>query len=303
MIIWLASYPRSGNTLLRTVIKQTMNLGSYSDEITPPIVGLTDHAKEKFGNLSFEGPWESFYHQASNSEDVFLVKTHLPPRDNQPVIYVIRDGRAATESYAAYHRRFVLDQKTHPSILELMLGDDYYGDWSSHYRMWHARMDARLMLVKFEELVNADRSLLEKLKEFLDFKGDIKPFQNPMEILHLENPDFFRAGKTLWNTSSEWVDELESLFIALHGKLLLQLDFVSPLEYETALEMSGENAVRLIELANRGFYERNTWHAVAQAKERVIQELLNKNSRAPDKNQDRSTLLTGLIKKIKSWGL
>lgn len=304
MIVWLASYPRSGNTLLRTVIKQTMNLGSYSDEIIRPIVGLSDRAKENFGNLSFEGSWESFYHKATNSENVFLVKTHLPPRDNQPVIYVVRDGRAATESYAAYHRSFVPDQTFCPSIVELMLGDDYYGDWSTHYCMWSARKGSRLMLVKFEELVSADETLLEKLKSFLNFKGKIKLFENPMEKLHLDNPDFFRSGQTKWKSSSVWPDELESLFVALHGKLLLQFNFISPSEYELALEKSGGTSLRLIQLANRGFCERNAWHAAAQAKEQVIQELLHANSsQAPGKIKDPNTLVNNLIKKVKSWGL
>jgi len=41
MIIWLASYPRSGNTLLRTVIKSCMGIDSYSDQDIRPIVGLS----------------------------------------------------------------------------------------------------------------------------------------------------------------------------------------------------------------------------------------------------------------------
>jgi hypothetical protein len=32
MIVWLASYPRSGNTLLRTILKRCLDLDSYADE-------------------------------------------------------------------------------------------------------------------------------------------------------------------------------------------------------------------------------------------------------------------------------
>ena len=32
MILWLASYPRSGNTLLRTIVHQTMGIGCYDSE-------------------------------------------------------------------------------------------------------------------------------------------------------------------------------------------------------------------------------------------------------------------------------
>src|SRR6185437_16369502 len=37
MIVWLASYPRSGNTLLRTVLYQTLGCGSCSAEIDPDV--------------------------------------------------------------------------------------------------------------------------------------------------------------------------------------------------------------------------------------------------------------------------
>ncbi len=274
MIVWLASYPRSGNTLLRTVLKQSMGLGSYSDEIIRPIVGLTDHAKEWIGDLSFESSWDSFYHQASNSKNIFLVKTHLPPRDNQPVIYVVRDGRMATESYAGYHKSFSPNSKFCPSILELMLGDDYYGDWSSHYRMWNSRTEGELLLVRFEELVNADRQLLERLRMTVGFEGELKLFENPMEKLHLENPNFFRSGQTSWKKSSQWTENLEALFIALHGDLLLQFGYLGSPEYEVALEKLDPMAVRLIELANRGFLERSAWYTEAHSKEKVIQQLL-----------------------------
>lgn len=288
MIIWLASYPRSGNTLLRTVLKQTMDLGSYSDEIMRPIVGLTDRAKEDIGDLSFEGSWDSFYHQASSSKDIYLVKTHLPPRDNQPVIYVLRDGRAATESYAAYHKSFAPDPKFCPSILELMFGDDYYGDWTSHYRMWNSRAERKLLLVRFEELVNADKLLLERLQMFIGFEGEVKPFENPREKLHLENPSFFRGGKANWEKSSQWTEELEAFFIAVHGDLLLQLGYLSFSDREMALGKLNPMAVRLIELANRGFSERNAWHYGAQSKEKVIQQLLLERQETTARNTSRA---------------
>ena len=274
MIVWLASYPRSGNTLLRTVFKQTMDLGSYSDENILPSVGHTDQAMQGFGNLTFENSWESFYHQASSSKEIFLVKTHQPPRDNQPVIYVVRDGRAATESYAAYHKSFAPDPKFCPSILELMLGDDYYGDWSSHYRIWNSRTEGDLLLVRFEELVNADRQLLERLRMFVGFDGEVKLFDNPLQKLNLENPDFFRSGHTDWQGGEQWTEKLIYFFIALHGDLLIQLGYIDVTEREVALKKLDQMEVRLLELANKGFSERNSWHYEAHLKEKIIQQLL-----------------------------
>jgi hypothetical protein len=90
MIIWLASYPRSGNTLLRTLLKQTMGLSSKSDSMDE-----NHHAKEDgswsriVGVDGFDSDWTTFYRQACDSGEVHLVKTHGPPIDDQPAIYVV----------------------------------------------------------------------------------------------------------------------------------------------------------------------------------------------------------------------
>lgn len=276
MIVWLASYPRSGNTLLRTVFKQTMSLGSYSDEIMMPSVGHTDLAKQSYGSLIYDGSWDSFYQRACSSKDTFLVKTHLPPHDNQPVIYVVRDGRAATESYASYHSNFMQDTQVPSSILELMLGDDYYGDWSTHYHMWNSRAQGSLLEVRFEELVSPDNYLLEKLRDFVGFNGEIKPFKNPMHKLHLENPNFFRSGHIDWHGGDQWTEKLKCFFITLHGDLLIQLGYINVMERDVALSKLDPMEIRLIELAKRSFIERNAMRYDAHFKEKVIKQLLLK---------------------------
>jgi len=281
MIIWLASYPRSGNTLLRTIFKQTMGLSSYSDEIMLPSIGHTDLAKQTYGNRNYEGSWDSFYYQASNSKETFLIKTHLPPCDDQPAIYVVRDGRAATESYATYHSSFTKDLQTPPSILELMLGDDYYGDWASHYRAWNSRGLKNLLQVRFEELVNADEILLGKLKAFVDFDGEVRPFENPRNELHSENPNFFRSGHTDWLKGKQWPEKLEYIFIALHGDLLIELSYIQDHEKDLAVKKLNETEISLIGMANKGFIQRNSIRHDAFAKEKVIKQLLDKKIVVP----------------------
>ncbi len=301
MIVWLASYPRSGNTLLRTVFKQTMDAGSYSDEIMMPTVGHTDVAMQSYGNLIYEGSWDSFYLQASSSKDIFLVKTHLPPRDYQPVIYVLRDGRAATESYASYHNSFVHNSQTPSSILELMLGDDYYGDWSFHYRMWNSRTQGRLLEVRFEDLVNPNINLLEKLRVFAGLDSEIKPFENPMNKLHLENPNFFRFGHTDWHGGEQWTEKLKYFFIALHGDLLINLGYIDIVERDVALSKLDQMEVRLVELANRGFIERNTIRNEAYRKEKVIQQFLSEKQAITNNILGHGwlTRIFGLLRKSK----
>jgi hypothetical protein len=275
MIIWLASYPRSGNTLLRTVLSQTMGLGSYSDVERPLEYRLHADARKSFGNLEFSGSWNDFYHHACNSKELFLIKTHCAPRDDHPAIYVVRDGRAATESYLAFHQSFTDESAPHPrSLLALSLGDDYYGDWSSHYQIWNPPAQTRRLLLRFEDLEHADQTLLDRLQQFVGYQGQVRPFVNPFLQLQSVNPEFFRHGTSTWQADAAWTEELQAIFIALHGELLEQLAYISPEQRHAARAKLSANTLQLIQMANQGFAQRNAWHLEAQAKEQVIQEFI-----------------------------
>lgn len=275
MIIWLASYPRSGNTLMRTVIKSSLEIDSYSDEAIRPIVGLSSEQKKSFGHIEYEGSWDEFYYTATNSDRVYLVKTHLPPKDEQPVIYVIRDGRAATESYTAFHKSFQSNTNGSSSLYQLMVGDDYYGDWSYHYQNWASRTNCQFLLLRFEELVDADSRLVNKIAEFIKYSGDIKRFQNPMSDLNQENPQFFRKGEKKWTRPKHWQHFDEALFLFLHQELMLSMNYIHDEELKQAIAMLEPNYFPVLELARRGFEQRNIWLREAEAKELVIKGLIS----------------------------
>lgn len=222
MIIWLASYPRSGNTLLRTLLKQTMGLGSYSDEFPPPNIGFTEAAQEEFGHLPLIGAWESFYEMAIASKNIYLVKTHLPPRDDQPVIYVVRDGRSSLVSYHKYHRKFFPEHSG--GLIELVLGADYYGGWSEHYENWTSG-GRKFLLLHYEELVNGSPDLLQSIAQFVGHDETLLKWSNPFNRLHKENPDFFRVGKTEWQGAPGWSELINGVFFLLHGDLMNMLGY------------------------------------------------------------------------------
>jgi hypothetical protein len=248
-----------------------MGLGSYSDELA--IVEFTALAKEEFGHLPLPEPWESFYEKGISSEKMYPVKTHLPPRDNQPAIYIVRDGRAATDSYAAYHKSFQPNPIFCPTLLDLILGNDYYGSWSSHYHAWTSRANGRYLLLRYEQLVSADMPLLEKIASFIGYHGEISQFVNPFDKLHQEKPDFFRNGGPVWQRPDHWSEEQEALFLDLHGDVMQQLQYIDESE---RINAKGRLSPLLIELTHsikKTFEERNYWLHEAEAKERVIKQL------------------------------
>jgi len=226
--------------------------------------------------VEYKEDWNSFYYKATVSDAIYLVKTHLPPRDHQPAIYIVRDGRSATDSYAAYHQSFQPDPKGIATIRQLMLGDDYYGNWSSHYSKWQQRDESSRLLIRFEELVEPRVELVNKIAKFIGHQGKVKPFVNLMNDTHQKNPAFFRQGKITWQQPSHWSEIDEAVFIVLHQEILLSLQYVDIKEIQDANALIDQNYLSFLTLAVQGFDQRNFWLHQAEAKEHVIQQLFKK---------------------------
>lgn len=220
MIVWLASYPRSGNTLLRTVLSECFGLASTSDEPEPT---EASRATGMIGGLALPDDWNRFYAEATASSTLHLVKTHLPPRDGQGAIYVIRDGRSAVVSY--YHFNRTYHPAEAPSLLELALGSGYYGGWADHCKTWIAR--AGTLMVRFEDLVHGDLPTLNRIATQIGHTRPIRPWVSPFASLKLAVPEFFREGALQFNRPSIWTDLVDEAFFAGNGDVMEQLGYAA----------------------------------------------------------------------------
>ena len=59
MIVWLASYPRSGNTLTRTIFKNVFDIDTYSDEVRKK--DSWEEINQSIGHIDFEGGGYELY--------------------------------------------------------------------------------------------------------------------------------------------------------------------------------------------------------------------------------------------------
>jgi hypothetical protein len=271
LIIWLASFPRSGNTLLRQVLSGALGLGSYSDEPGDEDISkqLAD-VSHTVGLLEIKESWKDFYKRATQSDEVFLVKTHRPPTDNQPAIYVIRDGRKALLSYEHYHRRCTPSPR--PDLLGLVLGMDYYGGWTEHFQRWvNGRRDT--LVVGFEELVNPTPETLLKLAEFTRSKSIPSAWNNPFDQLQARNPGFFREGRVTWEPPLDWTPWINSVYMHLHGDLMLQRGYVEALEVESARNAVGEDVSTLLSIISDLIRDRTDLRSVCDDRLAVIDGL------------------------------
>src|SRR5947209_9405031 len=145
--VWIASYPRSGNTLLRLILAECFELGTKSK-----------YPESSEAVLAFFGG-----HLAGER---YLTKTHDPPEDDNPAIYLIRDGRATIVSYYHYCRDYGLPV----SMENVIRGTVGFGSWSGHYDAWNPFKRPQTIVVRYEELAKNMEAPLERIAAFLGIR-------------------------------------------------------------------------------------------------------------------------------------
>jgi hypothetical protein len=222
LLIWLASYPRSGNTFVRIVLNEVFGIKSMSlhgdadERVFSPKPGVV----EAIGHLASDLQGDELINWARRSTETYVIKTHEPPATNDPAIYVVRDGRSALVSYFHYLNKVESFPITYQDVID---GNVYGGSWSEHFYAWHPLSRSRTLLLRYED-VTKDRDHLEhQLGDFFSMKpgpGSRRSFAE----LHSLYPDFFRRGDDSAN-----IQELQPYLdrvLARHGSLLRVLGYI-----------------------------------------------------------------------------
>jgi hypothetical protein len=172
------------------------------------------------GLTRFEGTWEEFYASATESSEPVFINTHDAPDDQAPAVYVVREGRNATESFFHYHQNVAQDPC---DWIDLILGRVFpYLSWGGHLDAWNPLERPRTLLLSFEDLVGNPEAVLEQLAEFIGLP-QVQPWQNPFQKHRAEDPAFFRQGKK--EGSKDFPSELLATFRALHGDWMQRLGY------------------------------------------------------------------------------
>ena len=191
-LVWLASYPRSGNTFLRTILWQCFALRSAS--IYPSDLGGNRKLEEYVGHIE-HGPDR---HIRFPENSIPLVKTHEHAEDKNPAIYVIRDGRAASVSlWRFYDKSLPLE-----AIIE---GRHRFGTWSDHVQSWNPWERPSTLLLRYEDMRSNLVSVLRSISEFLG-----------RDILRADIPD----RDTIARQDGRWVRPKSDWRSDLSGVLL-----------------------------------------------------------------------------------
>jgi len=149
--VWLASYPRSGNTFLRTILFHCFGLKSgsvYPMDVSDDLVPYVGHIEHKDRKIDFA------------DQLPMLVKTHTMPMDDRRTIYVVRDGRPASVSLWDFYGR-------QGSLEKIIRGENRFGTWSNHLTQWKPQMRPNTLLIRYEELARDIGSFVPTLADFL----------------------------------------------------------------------------------------------------------------------------------------
>jgi len=231
MVYWIASYPRSGNTLCRLCLNHYWNIKSTSTYIPPKNYEhlSSDHL---FGNIPPRTPSQEDF----GSPDNLFFKTHELPSDDWPAIYIIRNGLDTLYSYA----RFILSSENFTSgpyreynpdqLVSLLVTDSgFFGGWTAHIQQWTSR-NAPTAILRYEDLISPGKqvtALQSCLKEIgiAVSPPSLKPLPS-LSDLREENPVLFRKGTT-GEGSIQLSPSTRKLFEREHGEMMSKLGYLN----------------------------------------------------------------------------
>lgn len=212
-VVWLASYPKSGNTWVRMFLSAyrsgVLDINNlpfvggdlqrvfYQSVASSPITEMTDTEVMLLRNAALLQMTE-FYNW-----NPLVMKTHsinglydgtpmIPPALTAAAIYVVRDPRDVVMSYARHlgvmHKQAEKDMEHEGTrIVDSRSGLFHVlSSWSNHVRSW-AGADFPVALVRYEDLIEDPRRNFTAILQFLGIEIDKERFNNALRLTKLDN--------------------------------------------------------------------------------------------------------------------
>lgn len=209
-VVWLASYPRSGNTYLRTILWHCFGLPTAS--IYPFDLG---------GNRNLERYVGHIEHTAAGRIEfppgmLPLIKTHEYPHDNGAAIYVVRDGVAASISLF----RFYDQQLPLEAVIE---GKHRFGTWTAHLEAWKPWERTDTLFLRYEQLRDDLPPVLERIGAFLGRGIRSRTVPERDRIAKVDG----RWVRSVSDEAGLISDELRHRFLSINGPMMRQMGYLT----------------------------------------------------------------------------
>ena len=208
MIIWIASYPKSGNTWIRSLL--CSYLFSKDGKFNFNLLGNIKQFSSKNFLSSFKNPkkkqieifenWIPSQTLINKDKKIHFFKTHnalctingnkfTDELNTKAAIYIVRDPRNIITSLSHHYEinleesfQFLVNKKKTIFPIDftaLKVRDSYndvnvLGDWSGHYKSWKNIGFCPIKIIKYEDILTDTNgvfvSILEFLSKFIEIK-------------------------------------------------------------------------------------------------------------------------------------
>ena len=218
MIIWLASYPKSGNTWVRSFLSAYYftNNGIFDFSL---LKKFNQFPSKDFVDKKLKSPneivryWHPVQEDILKNKKIRFLKTHnalielgnikfTTPKYTLGVIYILRDPRNMITSLKnhtdiSYDEalNFITNDET--ILYDTKVNDfdatHYISSWQMHYKSWLLNKIFKKFIIKYEDLENNTEEVLNKLVIFVNSlignnqKIDKSKFRNAIKTTSFEN--------------------------------------------------------------------------------------------------------------------
>ena len=226
MIIWIASYPKSGNTWIRSLLSSyfyskdgvfDFNLLKKIEQFSSKNIPIQLNDKSTF-QTKISKNWIPAQKIINKDNKIHFLKTHnaicsingnkfTDKFNTVSAIYIVRDPRNLITSLANHYefnlsesfnfmtnkRKIIFFKKKN---LKTQKDDEiedfnFLGDWSTHYKSWKNINFCEIKIVKYEEILKNPQeifiSILNFLSKFMNFDIDQKKITNALETCRFNN--------------------------------------------------------------------------------------------------------------------
>ena len=218
MIIWLTSYPKSGNTWVRSFLS-AYYFSQDGDFNFNLLESFKQFPSKDFVNLNLKNPldivkqWEPVQEDILSKKKIVFLKTHnalislnntkfTSPKYTLGFIYIIRDPRNLITSLKnhtdiSYEEAlsFMLDKNT--VLYDTKVNDydaaHFISSWRMHYKSWLNNDVFKKMIIRYEDLENNSHEIFYKLINFTNSlmkrndKVDEKKLEKAIETTNFNN--------------------------------------------------------------------------------------------------------------------
>ena len=197
MIIWVVSYPKSGNTLVRAILTSLIYSedGNFNFNLLKKIDQYPQNhhfegLMNKFNDIDeLSKFWTISQDKLNSDKKIKFLKTHhlrcgignytfTNSKNTIGTIYIVRDPRDVIISFAKHHclsieeAKYTMFDSTACVFPEREKNSDLalrtlLGSWSDHYNAW-TKNNKNLLFIKYENLIKNKKSELSRIIKFVN---------------------------------------------------------------------------------------------------------------------------------------